>query len=158
VFMNKIKVIFLPINVLETTLGKFKEYGKKCLEVFAIWVGKEKNIDFIIKDVWIPTQYNTILSYYVPDIDVHKINVELNKKNYSAVAQLHTHPENAFHSCIDDNYSILTLSGSFSIVVPDFGKISIRDGLNKMVVYRLINKKWVLQSKIKVNKLFKIIE
>lgn len=156
--MNKIKLILLPINVLEETLRTFKEYGKKYLEAFAIWVGKVKNANFIIKNVWIPTQYNTILSYYVPDIDVHKINVEMNKKRYSAIAQLHTHPENAFHSCIDDNYSILTLPGSFSIVVPDFGNISIRDSLNKMVIYRLINEKWVLQSKIKVNKLFKIIE
>lgn len=156
--MNKIKLILLPIKVLEETLRTFKEYGKKCLEAFAIWVGKEKNTNFIIKDVWIPTQYNTILSYYVPDIDVHKINVEMNKKKYSAIAQLHTHPENAFHSCIDDNYSILTLPGSFSIVVPDFGNISLRDSLNKIVVYRLINEEWVLQSKIKVNRLFKIIE
>ena len=156
--MNKIKLILLPINVLEETLRTFKEYGKECLEAFAMWVGKEKNTNFIIKDVWIPTQYNTILSYYVPDIDVHKINVEMNKKEYSAIAQLHSHPENAFHSCIDDNNSILTLPGSFSIVVPDFGNISIRDSLNKMVVYRLINEEWVLQSKIKVNKLFKIIE
>lgn len=155
--MNKIKSIFLPIDILEETLRRFKEYGKKSLEAFAIWVGKEMNTNFIIKDVWIPIQCNTILSYYISDIDVHKINVELNKRKYYAIAQLHTHPKNAFHSRIDDNYPILTLPGSFSIVVPNFGDISLRDFLDKVAIYRLIKKKWVLKSKIEVKRKFKVI-
>lgn len=156
--MIEITLILLPFTILKETLKIFKEYGKQSLEAFAIWVGKEENTTFEIKDVWIPTQLNTTFSYYVPDIDVHNINVELNKKKYSAIAQLHTHPDNAFHSCIDDNYSILTLPGSFSIVVPDFGNISIKNNLNDMIVYRLIDKKWVIHSISKVNKLFKVIK
>ncbi len=154
--MIKIDLILLPFTILEETLKEFKEYGKEDLEAFAIWVGIEENNTFIIKKVWIPTQYNTILSYYVSDIDVHTINVDLNKKNYSAIAQLHTHPGDAFHSCVDNSYSILTLPGSLSIVVPDFGNIPIRGGLNDMVVYRLLDNEWKLQSKSKVNKIFKI--
>lgn len=154
--MIKIDFILLSYTILEETLKKFKEYGKEGLEAFAIWVGIEANNTFKVKEVWVPTQFNTILSYYIPDIDVHRINVDLNKRKYSAIAQLHTHLGDAFHSCIDDNYSILTLPGSFSIVVPDFGNIPIKSGLNNMVIYRLLNNKWVLQSKSKVNKLFKI--
>ncbi len=154
--MIKIDLILLPFTILEETLKEFKEYGKEDLEAFAIWVGLEENNAFKIKEVWIPTQYNTMSSYFVPDIDVHTINVDLNKKKYSAIAQLHSHPGDAFHSCVDDSYSILTIPGSFSIVVPDFGYISFRDSLNDMVVYRLLDNKWVLQSKNRVNKLFKI--
>ena len=156
--MNKINLILLPFTILKETLKIFKEYGKESLEAFAIWVGQEKNSTFKIKEFWIPTQFNTMLSYYVPDIDVHNINVELNKKKYSAIAQLHTHPGNAFHSCIDECYSILILPGSFSIVVPNFGNILIKDNLNHMTVYRFIDKEWVLQSIDKVNRLFKIIK
>lgn len=156
--MNKIDLILLPFTILKETLKTFKEYGKESLEAFAIWVGQEENSTFKIKEFWIPMQYNTMLSYYVPDIDVHNINVELNKKKYSAIAQLHTHPGNAFHSCIDECYSILFLPGSFSIVVPNFGNILIKDNLNHMTVYRFIDKEWILQSIDKVNRLFKIIK
>lgn len=156
--MIKIELILLPFPILKETIKIFKEYGKENLEAIAIWVGQEEKTTFKIKEVWIPTQFNTIISYYVPDLNVHNINVDLNKKNYSAIAQLHTHPGNAFHSCIDDNNSILTLPGSFSIVVPDFGSVSIRNNLNNLAVYRLFDKGWVLQSINKVNKLFKIIK
>ncbi|KKM85300.1 hypothetical protein LCGC14_1290430 [marine sediment metagenome] len=70
---------------------------------------------------------------------------------------MHTHPDGAFHSCIDDEYPILTLPGSLSIVIPDFANIKIRSILSEMMVYRLIINEWKLQSKEEVKDLFKII-
>jgi hypothetical protein len=36
------------------------------------------------------------------------------------VAQVHTHPEEAFHSWIDDRDAIPRTGGAFSLVVPEF--------------------------------------
>ena len=112
---------------------------------------------FEIKEVWIPKQENTMISYYIPDIDVHNINVKLNKNKYSAIAQLHTHPGDAFHSLVDDEHTILSLPGSFSIVIPNYGNIPI-NAIDDWIVYRLLNGQWTLQTKNKVRRLFQIIK
>ena len=156
--MNSINKILLPETVLKNTIKVFRDYGNQFLEVCALWVGVDSKNIFHIKEVWFPPQENSIIEYYVSDIDVHQINVKLNKNNYSAIAQLHTHPDGAFHSCIDDEYPILTLPGSLSIVIPDFANIQIKSILDEMMVYRLIINEWKLQSKKEVKKLFKIIK
>jgi len=156
--LNSIDKIILPEKVLRDTFKVFRDYGNQFLEACALWVGVDSKDIFYIKEVWFPLQENSMIDYYVSDIDVHLINVKLNKKNYSAIAQLHSHPNGAFHSCIDDEYPILTLPGSFSIVIPDFANVPIKSSLNEMVVYRLIFNEWKLQSKEEVKKLFKIVE
>ncbi|MBA7573889.1 hypothetical protein ES708_15690 [subsurface metagenome] len=156
--MNSINNIILPETVLRDTFKVFRDYGNHFLEACALWVGVDSKDIFYIKEVWFPPQENSMIDYYVSDIDVHMINVKLNKKNYSAIAQLHTHPNGAFHSCIDDEFPILTLPGSLSIVIPDFANLPIKSSLNEMVVYRLIFNEWKLQSKKEVKILFKIVE
>ncbi len=154
--MNSINRILLPETILKDTIKVFRDYGNQFLEACALWVGVDSEKVFHIKEVWFPPQENSIIDYYVSDMDVHQINVKLNKKKYSAIAQLHTHPDGAFHSCIDDEYPILTLPGSLSIVIPNFANIPIKSIFNEMLVYRLIIKEWKLQFKEEVKKLFKI--
>jgi len=144
------------MTIFKKTLEFFRKFGEKFLETLALWVGIELSDVFKIKEVWFPNQENSIISYYVSDIDVHLINVKLNKMKYSAIAQIHTHPDNAYHSQIDDQYPILVLPGSFSIVVPDLGNISLNKILNEMAIYRLISGDWILQTKEEVNEIFKI--
>lgn len=156
--MKTINKILLPNKILRKTLNIFREYGNNNLEAFSLWVGEEKGTTFAVKNVWIPKQENTMISYFISDIDVHYINVRLNKKKYSIIAQLHTHPGDAFHSCIDNHFSILTLPGSFSIVVPDYGNIIINGNLLNLEVFRLLNGEWKLKSDEEVKILFKIIK
>ena len=142
--------------IFKKTLEFFRKYGEEFLEALALWVGTESSNIFKIKKVWFPNQENSIISYYVSDIDVHLINVKLNKMKFSAIAQIHTHPDSAYHSLIDDQYPILVLPGSFSIVVPDLGNKSANKILNEMAIYRLISGEWILQPKEEVNEIFKI--
>ena len=153
--MISIDKIELPISILEETLRIFRKFGKINLEAFALWIGEEFDTTFKIKEVWSPSQENTMTSYFISEIEVHRINVELNKLQYSAIAQLHTHPENAFHSLIDDEHPILMLPGSFSIVIPNFGNISSCT-TEKWAVYRLIDRNWKLLTNKMVRKTFKI--
>ena len=154
--MISITKIILPMNIIKKTLEIFRDYGSKLLEAIALWVGNELKNAFIIKGVWFPNQKNSLISYYVSEINVHLINVRLNKKGYSAIAQIHTHPADAYHSHMDDEYHMLVLPGSFSIVIPDFGNITVKENLNKMVVYRYISEEWIVQTKKEVNDIFKI--
>lgn len=136
-----IKKINLSICVLESTFNFLHEYGHEHLEAHAIWVGKKTDMVFDVLDVWFPVQINSAVSYEVPEKEEFRINVELNRQKLIAIAQIHTHPDSAFHSIIDDEGSELTLPGSLSIVIPNFGFIK-QDDLSLWKVYRYTGKSW----------------
>jgi hypothetical protein len=47
---------------------------------------------------------------------------ELAKTGEQIVAQVHTHPHEAFHSRKDDAYPILLQAGLYSLVIPNFAQ------------------------------------
>ena len=53
-------------------------------------------------------------------------------------AQVHSHPEEAFHSQADDNWAILRHLGALSIVVPYFAnQTSVGNFLRQVAIFRL---------------------
>ncbi|OLS16591.1 MAG: hypothetical protein HeimC3_53370 [Candidatus Heimdallarchaeota archaeon LC_3] len=72
------------------------------------------------------------------------------------IAQLHTHPKNAFHSHVDDKGSMLLIDGQFSIVIPYFGYIH-HDDIEKWKVYRKSGDQWRFIESQEVVQLFQII-
>ncbi|MBA2335589.1 MAG: Mov34/MPN/PAD-1 family protein [Blastocatellia bacterium] len=52
--------------------------------------------------------------------ELHRINVELYQNKLSLIAQIHSHPTEAYHSTTDDTFPIATTVGCLSLVVPDF--------------------------------------
>lgn len=75
-----------------------------------------------------------------------RMNVELSERGLRLVAQLHTHPGEAYHSDTDDRYSIVTARGGLSIVVPNFARDELR--LEECAVYRLVvGGEWVQLSR-----------
>ena len=79
--------------------------------------------------------YNSDCTYEVLDGADHELNVQLYKLGIVAIAQIHTHPKNAFHSYIDDEGASLLIPGSFSIVIPDYGYIDSTN-IDNWAVYR----------------------
>ncbi len=155
--MLNITSILLPGTIIDETIERFSKYGEEGVEAFGLWVGDERDDFFHIREVWIPPQENTMLSYYVTSVDVHRINVKLNRLGFSAIAQLHTHPGTAFHSYVDDSFAILLLPGSLSIVIPKYGNIEVEDFFGEIASYKLQNNEWRPLSPQEVNRLFKII-
>ncbi|MFQ5981431.1 MAG: hypothetical protein ACE5OZ_25085 [Candidatus Heimdallarchaeota archaeon] len=155
--MLSIQKVVIPHVILERTFQFFQRFGNEYLEAFALWVGEEKEKRFEIKEVWFPEQRNGCITYDIPSTEVHRINVKLNREKYSAIAQLHTHPGAAFHSSVDDEFAILAIPGSLSIVIPDFGFLSSTKDLDQWVVYKLIDNSWIAQSETEVRGLFQII-
>ena len=150
--------ILLPLSILHKTLEKLREFGEKFEEGFIIWAGSEENSNLVVGEMLIPEQENTFICYFVSESEVHKINVLLNKQNLVAIAQIHSHPSNAFHSSIDDDYAILHLPYSYSIVVPNFGHIEEPITLDNFAFYKLIHNKWKKIPTKKVRKTFKLLK
>lgn len=160
VFINlmTLKLVQIPRDVLTSTFDFLRKYGTAEVESQAIWVGKNlRPTTFKVSEVWFPKQYNEALSYYIPEEEVHRINVKLNDLGLTAVAQIHTHPSSAFHSCTDDDGPTLLLPGSFSIVIPDYGFVSKDDDFSCWAVYRFNGKEWRRAAESELVKIFQVI-
>lgn len=151
----KIRKITIPRNILSSTFDFLRKYGNENLESHALWVGKIISDTFAITAVWFPEQINTIVSYEVPEDEIHRINVKLNELGLTALVQVHTHPTRAFHSNTDDEGSFLVLAGSYSLVIPNFGFIK-EDDLDQWMLYRYDGKDWIDVNKREVKELFQI--
>jgi len=58
------------------------------------------------------------------------------------LARIHSHPDEAFHSHVDDTNPALTAAGSLSIVVPFFG-LGLRRGLEPCAVHVYSRGDWL---------------
>jgi hypothetical protein len=72
----------------------------------------------------------------VDSAELHRINVWLYENSLTLVAQLHSHPEEAYHSDTDDAFPIVTVVGGLSLVIPGFAREPF--SLSRCAIYRLM--------------------
>jgi len=133
--------------------------GERGYEAVALFAGFEAGKSFQVEKIIFPKQYGYNLDqglmYSVDGEELHRINVWLYENKMSLIAQIHSHPGEAYHSEMDDRYPIVDTYGGISIVVPDFasGIISLKD----CVIYRLsLNKTWDELKSTEIETLFQI--
>ncbi|MCI0359405.1 MAG: Mov34/MPN/PAD-1 family protein [Planctomycetaceae bacterium] len=76
--------------------------------------------------VYHPAHTGSATSYEVPISELLKLNSSLFENRLSVLAQVHTHPGQAFHSGTDDRWPTIETVGFLSLVVPCF----CREGLS----------------------------
>ena len=70
----------------------------------------------------VPCQRASALHFDVPIQERLRIARQLAKCGEKLLVQLHTHPERAFHSPVDDRLALPRHTGAISIVVSDFAE------------------------------------
>ena len=147
--------IVLPRDVLGRTLAALRKQGDKGLESHALWVGRVRDGQFTIVDAWFPRQRRTPYSYTVSEPEEFRVNRDLNAAGLVAMCQVHTHPAAAYHSPIDDEGSALSLPGSLSVVVPNYGRVH-NDGLAGCAVYKYDGGRWLEMLSREVERAFRV--
>lgn len=71
----------------------------------------------------------------VEPAELLRINRMLYAKRLQLAAQVHSHPGAAYHSETDNAYSVVTVAGGLSLVVPNFASAAFR--VATTAVYRL---------------------
>ena len=157
---EKINSIELPYDSIKQVYGHLRACGHHGVEGVALLAGVQEEYIFEVKTAIIPEQnaYNHEegLIYTVSGEELHRINVWLYKNKLTLIAQVHSHPNEAYHSPTDDRYPIITAIGGFSIVVPYFGfnPITVED----WAVFRLnFSKTWQELSTKETKGFIKII-
>lgn len=154
-----INSVILSQESLEKAYEFLRYVGTKGVEGICLFAGQMESTTFFVKEVIIPRQKGYILEqglmYAVDNDELHDLNVWLYENNMQLIAQIHSHPGEAYHSDADDRYPIVDSYGGISIVVPDFatGEISLFD----TATYRLsLNKTWKKLTRQEVKSLFTI--
>ncbi len=138
---SDITEILVPRKAYEESHAHLKRVGRANFEGFALWAGKREGHAFFVRETVIPKQTGikaeTGVCVRVEAGELHRINVWLYEHGYNLIAQLHSHPADAYHSETDDTFPIVTTVGGVSIVVPDFARQEAFQ-LEGCAVYRLM--------------------
>jgi hypothetical protein len=134
-----IEKLFIPEELIYRVHNHLYEMGLHGNEGIALWAGYIQDNLFYVTHAIIPKQTAFIsgggLCITVDADELHRINVLLYKNNISVIAQIHSHPGEAYHSSLDDTFPIAATVGSFSLVIPYFARETFN--IKNCAIYRL---------------------
>jgi hypothetical protein len=130
----------IPRKIIDSTLLVLQQAGDAGSEAFVVWGGTPDGEELEFKSMLVPAQTGhqtrNGLLVTVNGEALFQVNKELFDRGEVLAAQVHSHPTAAFHSDTDDCFSLVTLVGALSIVVPYFGHNGLAD-LGDWAWYRL---------------------
>jgi proteasome lid subunit RPN8/RPN11 len=142
--LDSVHNISIDPGVIETTLGVLQHFGAHECEGLVLWVGEVTEGQARITRAVVPDQRpiknEDGVGYFIEGNVLFELNRKLSDTGLRLIAQVHSHPGEAYHSETDDRYAIVTADGGLSLVVPDFGKAPKDPTL--WAVYRLSNGCW----------------
>ena len=110
--------------IIDDTVGVVAEFGKKGFEVLVLWLGSLDGTTGRIDSAFVPPQRSIRgeegVGYFLSNDALFELNKALEVSGLRLIAQVHSHPGEAYHSDADDRFAIVTAEGGFSFVVPDF--------------------------------------
>jgi hypothetical protein len=108
-------------------------------EGVGFWAGVQEDDTFEVRASYIPRQLageaHGGIMVLIPGDELFRMNVWLHQNGFTLIAQIHSHPNKAYHSCTDDDFAVMTREGGLSIVVPDYARHPF--DLDTAAVYRL---------------------
>lgn len=130
----------VPRRLADEAQAHLRAVGRRGNEGFALWVGRRAGGTFQVDETIIPEQRGiqsaSGVCVTVGSEELFRINRYLYSTRRQLVAQIHSHPTDAYHSETDDAFPIATTAGAFSLVVPDF---AVRPfSLDDCAIYRLV--------------------
>ncbi len=89
-------------------------------ERVVLWLGRRQDDIVRIHEVFLPMQETAADYFRIPREGMEELLAHMRPKRLMVAAQVHTHPEEAFHSPADDRWAIVRHQGALSLVVPRF--------------------------------------
>ncbi len=89
-------------------------------EKVLLWLGRKSEQGYVVDEVFTPIQIADEDFFRIPEEGMDELMNKLRSERKMIVAQIHTHPREAFHSLADDTWAIVRHIGAYSLVVPNF--------------------------------------
>ena len=157
--LEEVRRLVVTKEQMTGTRDFLRKMGEKYLEGLVVWAGVVDGETCEIRSVVAPRQSSIAtpsgLLLSLDDTSLHDLNRHLYESGHRLIAQVHSHGEHAYHSETDNQHSIVTALGGWSIVVPHF---AISDDLLwNCAVLRLSRNGWVELSDTDVYNLIEVI-
>jgi hypothetical protein len=110
----------LSAALLAETFSLFRQCGGGRRECQVLWTSSwddPSNISGVVH----PLHSAHAGGFEITSAWINYFWLELARTGRGVRAQIHTHPQEAFHSSTDDAYPIIHSEGFLSLVIPDFG-------------------------------------
>jgi hypothetical protein len=114
----------LPFDILSQTFKHFRQCGDGQRECQALWISAWQGPE-IITDVIHSTHTSHVGGYAVDTLWLSHLWCHLADREKGIRVQVHTHPQDAFHSPSDDAFPIVHSPGFLSLVIPNFAMGSV---------------------------------
>jgi proteasome lid subunit RPN8/RPN11 len=110
-----------------------------------LWLGRRREQAIHVEAVYRPTQTAKADMFHIPPEGMTALYAELRHKRLMVAAQVHSHPQEAFHSKADDRWAIVRHEGALSLVVPHFAQATTLDRfLEDVKIYQFsVGARWV---------------
>ena len=156
-----IREVRVPHDAVVQSHAHLRRVGLEGFEGLALWVGTRDGDAFQVRETVVPRQRGSRTAHGVcvtiDAAELHRLNLWLYETRFTIVAQLHSHPTDAYHSDTDDEFPIATLVGSLSLVVPDFAAAPF--ALRRCATYRLQRDgSWAALAAAEVESLVRIVD
>jgi hypothetical protein len=155
-----VESVRLTRAALVETVRALQDFGAQGNEGLVLWLGNIEDTVATIQGVLVPPQESIRsedgVGYFVTTETLFHLNRFLSEKRLRLIAQVHSHPTEAYHSDTDDRYAIVTTEGGFSLVVPYFARAA--HTLPEWAVYRLQQGQWLELSPRDTQQIFRVID
>lgn len=142
--LNRVRKINVESTVVTATLNVLRQFGAHECEGLVLWLGDILQDRAHAREIIVPNQRpikdERGVGYFVDGRVLFELNRILADTGLRLIAQVHSHPGEAYHSEADDRFAIVTADGSLSLVVPNFAQAS--DDPRDWAVYRLTRGSW----------------
>ena len=110
----------LPRQIIQQTFVHFHGCGRGRCECQVLWLSSW-NAPGTITEVVHPEHAAHLGGFVLDDHWLSAFWLRLGRDNLGVRIQVHTHPHEAFHSPIDDDFPLIHTPGFLSLVIPNFG-------------------------------------
>jgi len=112
----------LQINerVMKASLARLRNSGTKGHEGVVLWLGKRAFPSARVTHVYEPLHRASSDFFHIPPDGMRQLMAYLEQHDVALLAQVHTHPGEAFHSGADDKWAMVRHLNALSLVLPDF--------------------------------------
>jgi proteasome lid subunit RPN8/RPN11 len=135
---KKLQMLKISKSQLQESLDSLKLSTNK--EKVLLWIGERIMDQSIVLEVFEPIQLATSNYFEIPKEGIQEIIDKVKKDKRIVLAQIHSHPDLAFHSRTDDKMAVPRHEGAYSLVLPKFAsKTNVKNFHNQVAAYRLNN-------------------
>lgn len=129
-------------TIIATTIEELVRVGKEDREGLVLWLADYDSSK--VSSVHVP-DYRSGRDFFDLSTTAMKELVQfLRASQKRIVAQVHSHPQEAFHSLADDKWALIKHSGALSLVLPDFCEtVTKKNFREKVKIYEYLGNEWI---------------